>query len=203
MTENPLDRVRADLQDLDDADVAKDDAGDALLHRALRHLQSDDLLSLSVDLMNAVLGTVQLPPGEEERARERVRRAAALIREQSADAATLLWEGREAAGVSEQEACEALTLSRTALKRVEGGGGVGVLITKNPHQGGAYIRRLGIDPRLFLAALFASARPTLIHNDLQRTNYPISPRLAATYPSTKDSDSTWARNFLQSAETHR
>ena len=201
-TENPLDRVRAELQGLDDAKVPKDDSGDALLNRALGHLQSDDLLSLSVDLMDAVPGMVDLPPGEEERGRERVHRAATLIREQSADAATLLWEAREAAGLSEQEACDALTLSHMALKRVEGGRGVGVLINKNPEQVGAYIRRLGIDPRLFLAALFASARPTGGQNHLQLNNYPISRRLAVAYPITKDSDSKWALAFLQSVETH-
>jgi hypothetical protein len=202
MTENPLDRVRAELQSFDDAEVAEDEAGDALLHRALRQLHSDDLSSLSVDLMDAIAGTVQLPAGEEERARERVQRAAALIREQSADAATLLWEGREAAGVSEQEACEALTLSRTALKRVEGGG-VGVLINKNPLQVGAYIRRLGIDPRLFLAALFASAHPTGGQNHLQLDDEPIRRGLGVAYPITKDSDGTWALAFLQSAAAHR
>jgi transcriptional regulator with XRE-family HTH domain len=203
MTENPLDRVRAELQGLDDADVAKDDSGDALLHRALGHLQSDDLLSISVDLMDGVPTTVQLPSGEEERARERVHRAAALIREQSADAATLLWEAREAAGVSEQEACDALTLSRTALKRVESGRGMGALLNQSPEQVGAYIHRLGIDPRHFLAALFASARTTGGQDQLLLSNSPISRRLPVPYPPTKDSDSKWALAFLQSVETHR
>lgn len=199
-TEGPLDRLRAELQDLGDDVVAEDDSGDALLDRALRHLHGDDLHPTTVDLMASVPGAVDLPSGEDDRARTRVQRAAATLREQSVDAAVLLREAREQTGVSDHEAAAALALSPSALKRIEGGRGVGALLNKAPEQVAAYVRRLDIDPRVFLASLFATARPGAVLGYTPRVADDERGRLLeAAYRGMNDFDRKWALSFLRNA----
>lgn len=199
-TDDPLDRLRAELQELGDEAVEEDVAGDALLERALRHLQSDDLHPITVDLMASVPGAVDLPPGEDDRARARVERAAAMLREQAPDAAVLLRKARERAGISDREAAAALALSPSALKRIEGGRGVGALLNKAPEQVAAYVRRLDIDPRIVLASLFATTGPGAVLGYTPRVaDNERGDLLEAASAAPSESDREWALAFLMGA----
>jgi transcriptional regulator with XRE-family HTH domain len=195
-----LNRLREELKDLGDDAVEEDAVGDELLGRTLRHLQGADLHPTSVDLITSVTRNIDLPAGAEDRARARVQRATAMLREQTREAATLLREARQHARISDQEAAAALEVTPATLKRIEGGRGVGALLNKTPELVAAYVRRLGIDPPVILAALFVADQPGAVFGYTPRIeDEERGQLLESAGAERREGDRKWALAFLTSA----
>jgi len=199
--ENPLVRLRQEIEQ-EEVDVTPDEVADDLAAKAFSYLQAEDLHPTASEVFAASREEVQLSSGEEERARARVAEAMGWLRKrQHSNASDMLHDARQAAGIGSNEAAVMLGISVTAVQRLESGRGIGGLLNQPAERVGAYVRRLRIDPRSFLAALFAPGHPGVVYGYTPRIAPDERGRLLEG--ATTDSaarDRRWALDFLRTAE---
>jgi transcriptional regulator with XRE-family HTH domain len=205
-TEDPLDRLRVDLEGEGDAEtdeiVEAEGSADALVTRAFRHLESDDLHPLTHEILARLGGAADLPHGHEERGRLRARLAMKRLREHSpSNPGELLREARQDAGVSEHAASVLLGISPAAVLRLEGGRASGILLNQPAERVAAYIRQIRANPRDLLAALFAVPHPGVVYGYTPQAADNERARLLKRGPGEAGArDREWALAFLLRAE---
>lgn len=202
--DDPLVRLRHEIEE-EKGDVTPDQAADDLAAKAFSFLRAEDLHPTASEVFAAAQEEVQMSSGEEERARARVERAMRWLRErQHRNAGEVLHDARQAAGIAPKEAAAMLGLSVAAVQRLESGRGIGGLINQPAERVGAYVRRLRVDPRSFLAALFPPGHAGPVYGYTPRVAADERGRLlerAAADSAARDR--RWALDFLTSAEEKR
>jgi transcriptional regulator with XRE-family HTH domain len=200
--EDQLDRLREDLERAKEADVASDESSDVVANTALNFLRSDDLHPTTTEVFAIAREEIRLTEGHEERARIRVERALSRLRgAPHADPGDVLRKARQDAGVSNEEAARILGINAAAVRRLESGRGTGALLNQPAERVAGYVRRLHIDPRPFLAALFASAQQGAVYGYTPRVADERRGRLLQRAASDSGArDRKWSLAFLMSAE---
>jgi hypothetical protein len=210
--EDQLGHLRTELQEEVDTEPREAALGEELLaSRAGRYFDPGGLDPITIDLILTTAEPPKLAAGNRERSRRRVKHAVAEIRRQPLlRIGETLHEFRSYAGVSEVDAAKGLGISRGVLKRVELGG-VALLLGCAPEKVATYVVSLGLDAKLFLAALYGTLRPTLSHHR-STYGYATSFEPARQVPPSESGTSTaedrtremqWAVTFLLRAEYER
>jgi transcriptional regulator with XRE-family HTH domain len=204
--EDPLEQLRADLlrEEASEEAEADETKSDEIARQALSFLQAEDLDPLTHFLV-ARLYAEDLPEGAEARAKQRVARAVARLREHKPpEPGSLLREAREAARLSLGEAAATLGLAEAAIDRIERGRGTRSLLNVEPRALADYVRKLNIDPRILLSALFAVGPAEAVYGYTPRVSEEErSKMLSQAAAESRTDDRRWAADFLSWAERQR